>query len=110
MGVCTAGVAQLLPQAADRRPFRPSVLADTTARLEGRDITVLLSGLHPRHDRVLRELGVHDRLGHDRHLFATTPDAIAHARRHVAREHHAHGAHGAHGAHDTRDPHEAHHA
>jgi MFS superfamily sulfate permease-like transporter len=69
-----------------------SVLADTIARLEGRGITVLLSGLHPRHDRVLRELGVHDRLGHDRHLFASTPEAIAHARRHVARMHDAHHA------------------
>ena len=70
-----------------------AVLADTIARLEGRGITVLRSGLHERHDRVLRELGVHDRLGHDRHLFATTPDAIAHARRHVAREQHPHDAH-----------------
>lgn len=78
--------------------------ADPTARLEGRGITVLLSGLHPRHDRVLRELGVHDRLGHDRYLFATTPEASAHARRHVTREHHTHDAH------DTHGPHEAHHA
>ena len=70
-----------------------SVLADTIGRLSGRGITVLLSGLDPRHDRVLRELGVHDRLGRDEHLFATTPEAIAHARRHVAREHHTHEAH-----------------
>lgn len=69
-----------------------SVLADTIARLQGRGTTVLLSGLDPRHDRVLRELGVHDRLGHDRHLFATTPEAIAHAREHVARAHAAHHA------------------
>ncbi|MBI2243577.1 MAG: SulP family inorganic anion transporter [Nocardioides sp.] len=75
-----------------------SVLADTIARLEGRGITVLLSGLQPRHDKVLRELGVHGRLGHDRHLFATTPEAIAHARRHVAREQHTH---------DTSEPHHA---
>ncbi|ABL83666.1 Sulfate transporter/antisigma-factor antagonist STAS [Nocardioides sp. JS614] len=75
-----------------------SVLADTMARLEGRGITVLLSGLQPRHDKVLRELGVFDRLGHDRHLFATTPEAIAHARQHVAREQHTH---------DTSEPHHA---
>lgn len=91
-----------------------SVLADTIARLEGRGITVLLSGLHQRHDKVLRELGVFDRLGHDRHLFANTPEAIAHARRHVAREHHTHdGTDGT----DPTDPtdstdrtHEPHHA
>lgn len=64
------------------------VLADTIARLESHGITALLSGLHPRHDRMLREPSVHDRLGHDRHPFATTPEAIAHARRHTAREHH----------------------
>ncbi|WP_296604897.1 SulP family inorganic anion transporter [Nocardioides sp.] len=70
-----------------------SVLADTVARLEGRGISVLLSGLQPRHERVLRELGVHDRLAHDAHSFATTPEAIAHARMHVARAQHAHEAH-----------------
>lgn len=68
-----------------------SVLADTIARLEGRGISVLLSGLHPRHERVLRELGVHDQLAHHEHSFATTPEAIAHARMHVARAH-AHSA------------------
>lgn len=61
------------------------VLADTISRLEGRHITVLLSGTRPEHERVLRELGVHDRLAHERHVFATTPDAIAHARDHAAR-------------------------
>ena len=61
------------------------VLADTVTRLEGRGITVLLSGVRPEHERVLRELGVHDRLAHERHLFATTPEAIAHARDHAAR-------------------------
>ncbi|CAI9403407.1 SulP family inorganic anion transporter [Nocardioides sp. T2.26MG-1] len=70
-----------------------SVLADTIARLEGRGISVLLSGLQPRHERVLRELGVHDRLAHDEHAFATTPEAIAHARKHVARAQHEHAAH-----------------
>ncbi len=65
----------------------------TTARcvLERRNwssicITVMLSGARPEHERVLREMGVHERLAHVRHLFATTPEAIAHAREHVARE------------------------
>lgn len=65
-----------------------SVLADTIRRLEGRGITVLLSGVQPLHERVLRELGVRDRLAHERHLFATTPEAIAHARVHASRAEH----------------------
>lgn len=64
------------------------VLADTIGRLERRGITVLLSGVRPQHTRVLEELGVHERLAHERHLFATTPDAIAHARLHAARVSH----------------------
>ena len=61
------------------------VLAETVADLERRGITVLLSGVRPHHEKVLRELGVHDHLAHERHLFATTPEAIAHARLHAAR-------------------------
>ena len=60
------------------------VLADTINRLERRHITVLLSGVRPAHEKVLRELGVYDGLAHERHLFATTPEAIAHAREHAA--------------------------
>ena len=69
-----------------------SVLADTISRLEGRGITVLLSGVQPRHHRVLDELGVHNHLAHEKHLFATTPEAIAHARLHAERIAHAPGA------------------
>ncbi|GAA3671130.1 SulP family inorganic anion transporter [Nocardioides ginsengisoli] len=61
------------------------VLADTIGRLERRGITVLLSGIRPEHLAVLRRLGVDQQLAHERHLFATTPEAIAHARLHVAR-------------------------
>ncbi|MCD6639470.1 MAG: SulP family inorganic anion transporter [Nocardioides sp.] len=61
------------------------VLADTISRLEGRGITVLLSGVQPTHEGVLRELGVYSHLAHERHLFADTPAAIAHARLHAAR-------------------------
>lgn len=64
------------------------VLADTINRLEGRGVTVLLSGVQPQHEQVLRELGVHDRLAHERHLFDDTPSAIAHARVHAARTEH----------------------
>jgi MFS superfamily sulfate permease-like transporter len=65
------------------------VLADTISRLEGRGVTVLLSGVQPGHARVLRELGVYERLAHERHLFEDTPSAIAHARLHASRIAHA---------------------
>ncbi len=61
------------------------VLADVIGRLEGRGVTVLLSGVRPEHRQVLEQLGVHQRLAHERHLFATTPDAIEHARLHAHR-------------------------
>ncbi len=59
------------------------VLADTISRLEGRGVTVLLSGVRPQHVRVLSELDVLGR-SPEPHLFATTPEAIAHARRYAA--------------------------
>jgi len=65
-----------------------SVLADTIKRLEGRGITVLLSGVRLEHARILRRLGAYDRLAHERHAFATTPEAIEHARLHAARTAH----------------------
>jgi SulP family sulfate permease len=68
-----------------------SVLADTIKRLEGRGITVLLSGVQEGHERVLDQLGVYDQLAHERHLFARTPEAIAHARSHAARHVAQHG-------------------
>jgi SulP family sulfate permease len=65
-----------------------SVLADTIKRLEARDITVMLSGVRPEHVQPLRRLGAYDRLSHERHAFPTTPEAIEHARLHVARTPH----------------------
>ncbi|MBO9520207.1 MAG: SulP family inorganic anion transporter [Nocardioidaceae bacterium] len=64
------------------------LLGDTISRIEARGITVLISGVRPQHLQVLQELGIHDRLAHERHLFEHTPDAIAHARQHAARVHH----------------------
>ena len=66
-----------------------AILGDTIARLEGHGTTVLMSGIKPAHERVLRTLGVYERLADERHLFASTPDAIAHARVHVANTDHA---------------------
>ncbi|HEX5017323.1 MAG TPA: SulP family inorganic anion transporter [Actinomycetes bacterium] len=62
-----------------------AVLADTIQRLEGRKITVLLSGVRPEHDHLLRRLKVYDALTHEDHVFATTPQAIEHGRDHVHR-------------------------
>jgi SulP family sulfate permease len=56
------------------------VLGDATTRLERRGITVLLSGIRPRHDQILSALGVADHLRRDALIFANTPAAIAHAR------------------------------
>ncbi len=68
-----------------------SVLADTIRRLEARGVSVLLSGVRPGHAATLRRLGVYDELAHQRHVFAHTPDAIAHARVHAARVGHVPG-------------------
>ena len=68
-----------------------SVLADTIKRLEGRGITVLISGPRAEHARLLARLGVYDELATERHVFASTPEAIAHARTHAARLAHAPG-------------------
>jgi MFS superfamily sulfate permease-like transporter len=65
-----------------------AVLADTVKRLEARGITVLLSGVRDEHSNVLARLGVYDQLAHERHLFRTTPEAIAHAQLHAARTQH----------------------
>lgn len=62
-----------------------SLLADAVHRLEGRGITVLLSGVQPAHRPILARFGVYDRLAHERHVFPSTPSAIEHARLHVAR-------------------------
>ena len=70
------------------------VLADTVGRLEARGVTALLSGALPQHQHVLRQVGVYDRLAHERHMFDRTPEAIEHARLHVARVTHAPGATG----------------
>jgi MFS superfamily sulfate permease-like transporter len=70
-----------------------AVLADTVRRLESRAVTVMLSGVRPAHEKVLGQLGVYEQLAHERHVFASTPEAITHARIHAARrdntqEHH----------------------
>lgn len=69
-----------------------AVLADTIRSLQARGVTVLLSGVPPRFVPRLAATGIHQHLTDLHHVFETTPEAIAHARRHVARdEHHAPG-------------------
>jgi SulP family sulfate permease len=55
--------------------------------LEHRGITVLLKGPRPDHERLLRTVGVLDRLASEHHLFADLDAAVAHARLHVSRHH-----------------------
>ncbi|MFF4195484.1 SulP family inorganic anion transporter [Nonomuraea sp. NPDC001831] len=61
------------------------VLGDAIARLERRGITVYVSGIRDGHHRPLRALGAIARLDEAGQVFASTPEAIAAARRHLHR-------------------------
>ena len=63
-------------------------LGEIVAELEHRNITVLLKGPRPEHERVLRAVGALDQLASERHLFTSLADAVAHARLHVNRTPH----------------------
>jgi len=65
-----------------------AVLSDTIRSLEGRGIAVLISGLPSQFRAVLESRGIYQILEESGHLFAHTPDAIAHARLHIARTPH----------------------
>ena len=56
------------------------VLADVITRLERRGIVVLLSGLAPGHESVLRSLGIAEALLAQDRIVTDTPTAIARAR------------------------------
>jgi SulP family sulfate permease len=60
-------------------------LGEIVTELQDRGITVLIKGVRPQHMKILRAVGTVGRLTHERHLFATMPDAIEHARVHVRR-------------------------
>jgi SulP family sulfate permease len=70
-------------------------LGQIVEELESRGITVLLKGLRPNHRRILQAVGTLDRLAHERHLFDTLDDAVAHAHVHLARAAHATSGSGA---------------
>lgn len=59
------------------------VLGDAVDRLERRGIAVYISGTRPGHHRTLDAFGVLDQLRAAGRVFATTPEAIAAARRHL---------------------------
>jgi SulP family sulfate permease len=58
-------------------------LGEIVADLEHRNITVLLKGPRPEHERVLRAVGALDHLAAEHHVFASLDDAIAHAHVHA---------------------------
>jgi SulP family sulfate permease len=60
-------------------------LGEIVAQLEARHVTVLVKGPRPEHRKILEAVGTLDHLAHDRHLFDSLDDAIAHARLHAAR-------------------------
>jgi SulP family sulfate permease len=60
-------------------------LGEIVRELEGRGITVLIKGPRAEHLRVLESVGALGHLAHERHLFASLPEAVAHARHHVRR-------------------------
>lgn len=60
-------------------------LAEIIHELEARNVTVLIKGPRPEHLRALEAVGAIRALAHERHLFVSLDDAIAHAREHVAR-------------------------
>ncbi|MEU5863763.1 SulP family inorganic anion transporter [Nonomuraea sp. NPDC047529] len=61
------------------------VLGDAITRLERRGIIVYVSGIRDGHHRPLRALGTIARLDEAGQVFASTPEAIAAARRHLHR-------------------------
>jgi SulP family sulfate permease len=65
-----------------------TVLGETIKTLEGRGITVLLSGIQADHANIFQTLGIYDHLAHEKHIFVHTPEAIAHAHAHVRKIHH----------------------
>ena len=63
-------------------------IGEIVADLERRNITVLLKGPRPEHERLLRAVGALNRVTAEHHVFAHLDDAIAHARVHALRAEH----------------------
>ncbi len=74
-----------LPQVQVLDATGAKALGEIVAELESRGITVLLKGPSADHLRLLGAVGALDRLAHEGHVFSRLDDAIAHARKHLAR-------------------------
>ncbi|MYW11818.1 STAS domain-containing protein [Streptomyces sp. SID2563] len=61
------------------------VLKDAVEKLNRRGIVVMTSGIRPGQRQALRSVGALDLLSHEGRAYATTPEAIAGARRHLER-------------------------
>ena len=59
------------------------VLKDAVEKLDRRGIVVMTSGIRPEHRRALDSVGALDLLRAEGREYATTPDAVAAARRHL---------------------------
>lgn len=62
------------------------VLSEIVQQLERRGVTVLIKGVRDRHIELFATVGVLRALRHDKHLFDSLEDAVAHARAHVQGE------------------------
>jgi SulP family sulfate permease len=62
------------------------VLGEIVEDLHRRGITVLVKGARPEHRRLLGAVGTLAPLVERGHVFATFPEAVAHAARHVVAE------------------------
>lgn len=60
-------------------------LGEIVAELEGRGMTVLITGPRPDHLKLLKAVGALDRLAHENHLFGDFDAAIVHAHDHAGR-------------------------
>ncbi len=60
-------------------------LVEVISALELRGVTVLLKGVQPQHLELVTNVGVIRSLRHHKHLFASLPAAVEHARSHVRR-------------------------
>jgi SulP family sulfate permease len=67
-------------------------LGEVVEDLHERGITVLLKGASPAHTRLLHAVGTLAPVAARGHVFETLPDAVAHARKHVAGHRQASGA------------------
>ncbi|WP_380169013.1 SulP family inorganic anion transporter [Jannaschia sp. R86511] len=63
-------------------------LGEVVEQLAGRGVTVLLKGASAEHTRLLTAVGTLGPVLARGHVFADLPAAVAHARKHVARERH----------------------